>query len=100
MPRTGRASRRPRPKGLPDLRSVPILPFMLNGVSILIGLVALVLAVLAFFPLLGWANWFIIPLAVVGAGLGAISSKTSGRNLNLVVIGIGVIRLMLGGGII
>ena len=77
MPRTGRASRRPRPKGLPDLRSVPILPFMLNVVSIFIGVVALVLAVLAFFPLLGWANWFIIPLAVVGAGLGAISSKTS-----------------------
>lgn len=73
---------------------------MLNVVSIFIGLVALVLAVVAFFPLLGWANWFIIPLAVLGAGIGAISAKSSGRNLNLVVIGIGVLRLILGGGIL
>lgn len=60
----------------------------------------LVLAVFAFIPLLGWANWVIIPFAVVGLALGAMSDKTSGRNLNIVVIVIGVIRLMLGGGII
>ena len=35
---------------------------MRNLISILIGLVALVLVVLAFIPLLGWANWLIIPL--------------------------------------
>lgn len=73
---------------------------MRNLISILIGLVALVLVVLAFIPLLGWANWLIIPLAVIGAAIGAMSPKTSGRNLNLVVIGAGVLRLMLGGGII
>lgn len=54
----------------------------------------------AFIPLLGWANWFIIPIAIVGLALGAMSDRTSGRNLNIVVIVIGVIRLMLGGGII
>ena len=42
----------------------------------------------------------IIPLAVIGAGVGAMSGSTSGRNLNLVVIVIGVLRLMLGGGIL
>ena len=72
---------------------------MLNLVSLIIGAVALVCAAIAFIPLLGWANWLIIPLAVIGAGIGAISSSTSGRNLNLVVILIGVVRLMLGGGI-
>ena len=46
------------------------------------------------------ANWVIVPFAVVGLALGAMSDKTSGRNLNIVVIVIGVIRLMLGGGII
>lgn len=73
---------------------------MLNIASLVIGAIALVLAVFAFIPLLGWANWVIIPFAVVGLALGAMSSSTSGRNLNIVVIVIGVIRLMLGGGII
>ena len=73
---------------------------MLNIVSILIGLVALVCAAIAFIPLLGWANWLIIPLAVVGAGIGQMSSSSMGRNLNLFVIVVGIIRLMLGGGII
>jgi hypothetical protein len=73
---------------------------MRNLISILIGLVALILVVVAFIPLLGWANWLIVPLALVGAGIGAISDKTSGRNLNIVVAIAGVLRLMLGGGII
>jgi len=41
---------------------------MFNIVSLIIGFVALILAVIAFIPLLGWANWLIIPLAVIGAG--------------------------------
>jgi hypothetical protein len=73
---------------------------MLNLVSLIIGIVALLCAAVAFIPLLGWANWLIVPLAVVGAGIGAISGGNSGRNLNLFVIAVGVIRLMLGGGII
>ena len=73
---------------------------MLNVVSLLIGLVALLCAAIAFIPPLGMANWLIIPLAVIGAGIGAMSSSNMGRNLNLFVIVVGVIRLMLGGGII
>ena len=72
---------------------------MLNIVSLLIGLVALACAAIAFIPLLGWANWIIIPLAVVGAGIGQMSGSNIGRNLNLFVIVVGIIRLMLGGGI-
>lgn len=73
---------------------------MLNVASIVIGVIALALAIIAFFPLLGWANWAIIPLAAVGAGLGAMSDRNSGRNLNIVVILLGALRLMLGGGIV
>lgn len=73
---------------------------MLNLVSLIIGVISLVCVAIAFIPLLGWANWLIIPLAVIGAGVGAMSGSTSGRNLNLVVIVIGVLRLMLGGGIL
>ena len=73
---------------------------MLNIVSIIIGLVALICAAVAFLPLLGWANWLIIPLAILGAALGMVSRGTSGRNLNLFVIIVGVIRLSIGGGIL
>lgn len=72
---------------------------MFNLVSLLIGAVAFICALVAFLPLLGWVNWLIIPLAVLGAGVGMISGSTTGRNLNLFVIVIGVLRLMLGGGI-
>jgi hypothetical protein len=73
---------------------------MFNIASLIIGLVALILALIAFIPLLGWANWLIIPLAIIGAVVGMISRSTAGRNLNLFVIVIGVVRLMLGGGIL
>lgn len=73
---------------------------MFNLVSLIIGAVALVMALVAFLPLLGWANWLIIPLAVVGAAIGMVSRGSAGRNLNLLVIVVGIVRLMLGGGIL
>jgi hypothetical protein len=73
---------------------------MFNLLSLIIGVVALILALVAFIPLLGWANWLIIPLAIVGAVVGMISRSSAGRNLNIFVIVIGVVRLMLGGGIL
>jgi hypothetical protein len=73
---------------------------MFNIASLIIGFVALIFAIVAFLPLLGWANWLIIPLAVIGAGIGMISRSTAGRNLNFLVIVIGIVRLMIGGGII
>lgn len=73
---------------------------MLNLVSLIIGVVALLCAAIAFLPLLGWANWLIIPLALIGAGVGAASQSNAGRNLNLFVVVVGILRLMLGGGII
>jgi hypothetical protein len=73
---------------------------MLNLASLIIGVVALLCAVVAFIPLLGWANWLIIPLAIIGAGIGMVSRSTAGRNLNLFVILIAVVRLSLGGGIL
>jgi hypothetical protein len=72
---------------------------MLNIMSVAIGLVTLVLGLVAFVPLLGWMNWLVIPIGIVGAAIGAMSSSNSGRNLNLVLIVIFAIRLSLGGGI-
>ena len=71
---------------------------MFNLASLIIGFIGLIFAVIAFLPLLGWANWLIIPLAILGAAVGMLSRGTAGRNLNLLVIVIGVVRLMIGGG--
>jgi hypothetical protein len=49
-------------------------------------------------PLLGWGNWFALPVIAVGILLGALSSKNSGRDFCLIVLFIAGVRLMLGGG--
>ena len=79
-------------------------------ISVLWGIVALAWMLLAFIPLLGWGNWFMIPFAVVGAVIGAIGyALTSPQNrgraktgilLNVAAAVIGAVRLSLGGGII
>ena len=73
---------------------------MLNIASILVGIVALLLAIPSTIPLLGWGNWIVLPIAVLGAGIGALSRSDKGRNFCLIVLAIAVVRLMLGGGII
>lgn len=73
---------------------------MLNIISILIGLVALPIALIGFIPLLGALNWLSIPIAIVGAVVGMLSSQNSGRNFNLFVVIIGFVRLWLGFGIL
>jgi hypothetical protein len=72
---------------------------MLNLLSILIGIVSLAIVIPAQIPLLGWANWFALPLIAIGIVLGALSSSNSGRNLCLIVLLIAGVRLTLGGGI-
>ena len=73
---------------------------MLNILAFLFGLVSLVIVIPATIPFLGWANWFALPLVVIGTILGQLSSSNAGRNFCLVVLLIAVIRLSLGGGII
>ena len=73
---------------------------MLNVASVLVGLVALLLAIPSVFPLLGWGNWLVLPIALAGAGIGALSRSNSGRNLCLIVFVLASLRLMVGGGII
>lgn len=73
---------------------------MLNILSILIGIVALIMAIPSTIPFLGWGNWFVLPVALIGAGVGALSTSNKGRNFCLIVLAIAVVRLMLGGGIL
>lgn len=73
---------------------------MLNIVSILIGLVALVIAIPALIPIVSLMNWIAFPIALVGFVIGLLSSKNTGRNLNLVILIIAGLRLFLTGGLI
>jgi hypothetical protein len=73
---------------------------MFNLVSLIIGVVALICALVAFIPLLGIGEWLVLLLAMFGAGIGMISRSSAGRNLNLFVILIAVLRLILGHGIL
>lgn len=79
-------------------------------ISLIWGIAALLWMVVAFIPLLGWGNWFMIPFAVVGAIIAAIGialTKPENRGrakaglvLNGVAIVVGTLRLSLGGGLI
>ena len=73
---------------------------MLNILSIVIGFAALLLAIPSTIPLLGWGNWFVLPIALAGAGIGALSRSNGGRNFCLIVFARAVVRLAIGGGII
>ena len=79
-------------------------------ISLLWGICAMVLMVFALIPLLGAANWLLIPFAAIGAVIAAIGlvftrAQHSGRAkaglvLNLIVIVVGIVRLQLGGGLL
>ncbi len=73
---------------------------MLNIFSFLIGLAALILMIPAILPFVAILNWLLVPLALVGALIGAASSRNSGRNFCLVVAAFGALRLFIGGGLI
>ena len=72
-----------------------------NIIAFLLGLVSLLIVIPATIPFLGWANWFALPLIVLGVIAGQLSSSSkAGRNFCLVVLVIAALRLMLGGGFI
>lgn len=73
---------------------------MLNIVSVLVGLLSLLIVIPSQIPFLGWGNWVALPLIVIGVVIGQLSSSNTGRNLNLVILAIAIIRLMLGGGVL
>jgi hypothetical protein len=72
----------------------------MNLISILIGFVALVLALVGLIPLVGIVNWIAIPIALVGLIIGNFADSKSGRNFNLIVLAIAAVRLFLGGGLL
>jgi hypothetical protein len=72
----------------------------MNVVSILVGIVAAIIMVVGIVPLLGWLNWLVVVLCVVGIVFGAISKQKSGLAVNGAVLFISLLRLFLGGGVL
>ncbi len=73
---------------------------MANILSLILGVIALVLAIPGLIPFFGWLNWLVLIVAGIGLLLGMVSSSNAGRNFNIFVIAVGVLRLFLGGGFI
>lgn len=75
---------------------------MLNILSLLFGVIAFLIALVGIIPIpfVPLLNWIALPIAVIGAALGVVSGKTSGRNLNLLVCLISGLRLFFTGGLI
>jgi hypothetical protein len=71
---------------------------MANIISLLLGLIALILAIPGIVPLLGWLNWLVLMIAGLGLLLGMVSSSDVGRNFCIFVLIVGGLRLWLGGG--
>jgi hypothetical protein len=78
--------------------------------SLILGIFSIVGFVFGFFPCLGWFNWFNIPVAIIGLIISIIAiadSKETQKGMSIaglvccsVAILFGVIRLVLGGGVI
>ncbi len=69
----------------------------MNIISILIAILVLIFGLVAFIPLLGWLYWIVIPIAVIGAVVGALSRHRTGLVLNILLIVIFGIRWWMGG---
>lgn len=64
------------------------------------GILAICGMLLGMIPLLGWLNWFNIPLAILGLLISIIGKSKGGIIICVVAIFFGLFRLMLGGGIL
>lgn len=72
--------RPPSPRG-----NLPV-PFMLDMVSLFVGIIALMLVLFASIPFIATAGWLVVPMAAVGLALGLLSGSMTGGGLNLLVI--------------
>ena len=77
--------------------------------GLVLGILAIVGALVAFIPFFGWMNWGVIPFSVLGIIISAIATATTkedrghaiaGIILSTIALLISVPRLIIGGGIL
>ncbi|WP_286007456.1 hypothetical protein [Barnesiella viscericola] len=66
----------------------------------LLGIIALLVTLVAFIPLLGILNWVAIPLSIIFLIICVLIKSDNGKTLCIISIIVGILRLLLGGGIV
>ena len=66
----------------------------------LLGIIALLITLVAFIPLLGILNWVAIPLSIIFLIICVLIKSDNGKTLCIISIIVGILRLLLGGGIV
>ncbi len=66
----------------------------------LFGILAIIGMLLGMIPLLGWFNWLNIPFAILGLVFSILGKSKGGIIICIVAIFLGLLRLIIGGGII
>ena len=72
----------------------------MQTVGRIFGIMALIGMIIGLIPLLGWLNWFNIPLAILGLILSIVGKSKGGTIIFIVAIFFGLVRLILGGGLL
>ncbi len=85
---------------------------MSTMLALIWGILAFLGFLLAMIPCLGWINWVNIPFAIVGVVIGIVAISQAGAQrrpagpaiaglvLSMTAVVIGLIRLVLGGGLV
>ncbi|MBN2076476.1 MAG: hypothetical protein JW762_13085 [Dehalococcoidales bacterium] len=77
--------------------------------ALIVSIFAIIGMFFGFIPFLGWMNWGVIPVAIIGLVLSIIAMATSKKGKGMAIAGlvmciiaiiIGAIRLVIGGGIL
>lgn len=66
----------------------------------LCGVLSLAGMLIGFIPLFGWVNWFVIPMSIFGLFLSLLGGSKGGTVLCFLAVILGILRLILGGGIL
>jgi hypothetical protein len=78
-------------------------------VALIVSILAVIGMFFGFLPFLGWMNWGVIPVAIIGFILSIIALATTRKNKGMAIAGlvicpiviiVSAIRLCIGGGIL
>jgi len=89
--------------GLENCSCVPwrvvVFAFVMQILSVLVGVVCAILLVPGLIPLLGWLQWAVLAGCVLGIICGSFCQRKIGLTINVAVALVAALRLFLGGGV-
>jgi len=73
---------------------------ILKPIGLVFGILAAIGMLIGFIPLFGWLNWIVIPFSIVGLIISVLGKSKGGIVLCIISMFFGIIRLIIGGGVI